>query len=1220
MAIERLLVLWDGDRAFVGAVGWRLSVCQGCGMTIERLLGLWDGDRASVGAVGWRSSVCRGCGTAIERLLVLYAESKARTMPGPPARNDAEPLMPLAGFTEDAIALHVARFSSQGAREDDELSLCTAASELSHATRSTSAVSCIETGHSASRMSERHITIENVQRAKKYGMVSLELQCTRSEAPAQLERAEHWIAGLLSCREYRVSVVSRRFVPEASRPRVEIGLCHQEKVAPKIKTWLIAHEFFDIKGHRLAFTDQTTRTKVIEKKDLKDGKIKVITVFCAHQIISNEEAEGRRFLNDLEIFEANTDTFYIESSLIKSFDAKGRVRMIESAQVQFIADGTVFITGQEVHRQRAWTSIKARIISMAIPQLRSGRSLKDADDIVQSSREAVLIAVQMNGLALRYAAWELRSDITIVLSAVGENCASFQYASSRLQSDRHCVIELTKINGLVLKYASHELRSDRDVVLSAIGQNVDAVQFAASSLKTDPDILLLVRSARIRKDVILEIVQEHGHALEHLSDSFRDDPVVVLAALLQNGSAIKHASPRLKTDWRLFVSKSDLLAMSREFILEVLEFDVDAILVAAPALKQDRDFVLQAVQRNGFALQHVESNFKRDVDVVRFALAQNKDIPFVLTFSSKKDEAGLRARKRAAKQKDDEEQDLKKFILQLVQADGMLLRYASSEVRSCREIVLSAVQSDGGALEFASEDLKCCPKLLSFASESLRANKAFMMEVVQRNGLALRLASKELRNSRSIVAAAVMENALALTCASHSLRVDHLFNLSLIHMNGLILEHIADELKQSADIMLAAVQNNSKAYLFVPDELKFSLEILPYTPAKLFHDYEFMIEAVKRNGLAIQFASNVLKRDQRIVTTAIKQNVGSAAHLSEKCAVLCAVKQDVLSLKYCKDTFRDDWEIAVAAVNQDIVAIQYISDHLQQDVLFYKLDATNIDNGTVFNSLHCPSKKYLKDLIMKALGQNGLYLKRCTPLVARDIELVKVAVQQNGLALQYASDELKRNQSVCWAAVKQNLHAMQHTKVSLTANIDLEATAAILAQIHVDGLLLSYCFCSKLHLHNREILLAALNQNPAATKFVPSIAWNDPDFLRSLPESLKSSFAVMRCAVKENGLALAHASEGLRNHLNIVLEAVNSNGLALQYASEAMRQSRIVVNSAILQDRHSLKFAAGSLQLEYLAKHGPTWLQYADSSLTKTVQLSKSSLEQDELSWAPSTT
>ena len=197
---------------------------------------------------------------------------------------------------------------------------------------------------------------------------------------------------------------------------------------------------------------------------------------------------------------------------------------------------------------------------------------------------------------------------------------------------------------------------------------------------------------------------------------------------------------------------------------------------------------------------------------------------------------------------------------------------------------------------------------------------------------------------------------------------------------------------------------------------------------------------------------------------------------------------------------------------------------------------------------------------------------------------------------------------------------MQHTKVSLTANIDLEATAAILAQILVDGLLLSYCFCSKLHLHNREILLAALNQNPAATKFVPSIAWNDPDFLRSLPESLKSSFAVMRCAVKENGLALAHASEGLRNHLNIVLEAVNSNGLALQYASEAMRQSRIVVNSAILQDRHSLKFAAGSLQLEYLAKHGPTWLQYADSSLTKTVQLSKSSLEQDELSWAPSTT
>lgn len=61
-------------------------------------------------------------------------------------------------------------------------------------------------------------------------------------------------------------------------------------------------------------------------------------------------------------------------------------------------------------------------------------------------------------------------------------------------------------------------------------------------------------------------------------------------------------------------------------------------------------------------------------------------------------------------------------------------------------------------------------------------------------------------------------------------------------------------------------------------------------------------------------------------------------------------------------------------------------------------------------------------------------------------------------------------------------------------------------------------------------------------------------------------------AVKQNGLALAYASERKRNNKATVLTAINQNWRAFQFASKGLKKDDEVVNSALLGAHSSKKF------------------------------------------------
>ena len=92
------------------------------------------------------------------------------------------------------------------------------------------------------------------------------------------------------------------------------------------------------------------------------------------------------------------------------------------------------------------------------------------------------------------------------------------------------------------------------------------------------------------------------------------------------------------------------------------------------------------------------------------------------------------------------------------------------------------------------------------------------------------------------------------------------------------------------------------------------LILLADAPEELTADWDFMTEAVSKNGLALHFASEEWRSDRDIVTTAVS-SYGSALRFaseelrSDRNLVMTAVSESWHALRYAPEELRSDSEI-----------------------------------------------------------------------------------------------------------------------------------------------------------------------------------------------------------------------------------------------------------------------------------------------------------------------
>jgi hypothetical protein len=185
---------------------------------------------------------------------------------------------------------------------------------------------------------------------------------------------------------------------------------------------------------------------------------------------------------------------------------------------------------------------------------------------------------------------------------------------------------------------------------------------------------------------------------------------------------------------------------------------------------------------------------------------------------------------------------------------------------------------------------------------------------------------------------------------------------------------------------------------------------LKFVPVAFKNDRAFVLEAVRLNGLSLQFAP-AFKNDPEIVVAATEQNAASLQNASPE-----------MQEKY-KTTVEEINQKALMVTSlfqsNDILSqmCKEAADELQKSILALAVSKQDVFSAdTLDRKVSTLSGEY--DEAIKLVQADGLNLQHLPLKMKANQEVVLAAVQQNGLALEHTTHALKNNPNVVLAASK----------------------------------------------------------------------------------------------------------------------------------------------------------------------------------------------------------
>ena len=410
------------------------------------------------------------------------------------------------------------------------------------------------------------------------------------------------------------------------------------------------------------------------------------------------------------------------------------------------------------------------IVFLIFLSLMCGCSPRSIPSNEAAERATVIQRVRNEGRALADVAPALQDDKEIVLEALEHDGLALEFASGRLRQDEEVVSAAVKQNGMALQFANEKMKCNGEIVERAIRNKPSSIQFvnefAAGFLLSQPggEALFQFTNESVQNNelLVMMVCKKNGELLQHASNALRDNAEVVLTAVNDTFKAFQYASDRLREDENTIIDAAII-------DIRILEYVDEEVIHRSPILS------------------YLNNKRLRSQSIYWYREA------FLETFT------GCCFTRNRGNGEDE--------LLDHLRHNGLILQYASAELRNDREIVGAAVIQNGRALEHASAEL--------------RNDREIVSEAVRQNGLALQYASAALRNDREIVSEAVRQNGLAL---AYSRVVGHAYKeiaLEAVKQNGLAAEYLVNfgEGGDMKEIMLASITQNGLALKFYIDRV-----------------------------------------------------------------------------------------------------------------------------------------------------------------------------------------------------------------------------------------------------------------------------------------------------------------------------------------------------------------------------------------------------------------
>jgi len=389
-------------------------------------------------------------------------------------------------------------------------------------------------------------------------------------------------------------------------------------------------------------------------------------------------------------------------------------------------------------------------------------------------------------------------------------------------------------------------------------------------------------------------------------------------------------------------------------------------------------------------------------------------------------------------------------------------------------------------------------------------------------------------------------------------------------------------------------------------EFNYSLTNTQQTIQTLLLIQEAFINTLKIYPHTSNISEKISHIAQRIIVCKVR------ADSDNRALVLEFVKQYGKALQFASDNLKNDEKIVRAALEQDDETLQFASINLKSSKNF--ILSLMKTHPRAFISASDALKKEYKALfeIIRRISDDKQRVIACDVLADPDNKaLVLKSVKQYGKTLQLASDNLKDDKEIVFAALNQlNLlpNGSQISSFSTTQNLFLTAmqqnyqilrfapnhikdipalqiidkiladeirAAALEAFIHPEDEALAL---QAVTIHDN--LIAVLSDTLKENKRIVFTCFMSK---RYLPENARlSDFEttedMLLFAIKEWVGPFLYMSDRIQNNKEIILSLMNNNGHVLECIPERFKEDEEVVLAAMRQAKEILQYASKKLQ------------------------------------------
>jgi len=347
----------------------------------------------------------------------------------------------------------------------------------------------------------------------------------------------------------------------------------------------------------------------------------------------------------------------------------------------------------------------------------------------------------------------------------------------------------------------------------------------------------------------------------------------------------------------------------------------------------------------------------------------------------------------------------------------------------------------------------------------------------------------------------------------------------LVNNNKKIYTNLYDiyELKFKNDIILDDMNiiflpYDKKDVEYIKNNCKnFLLNTIDFPNDNLRNDKLFVLMAVNHSGLYYEKISNELKYDKKIIFNAALSDSYRFRCLdyipleykNDKEFIKFYINMNGSNIRFASVKLIDDEEIVNLAINNDYgFVLQYLNDTYKDNKEFVKKVLNKYPKCFNYISKRLQNDKEIIMLCIKKLNELNEYdnynniLKLTNYVNRNDKEIVLPLVSMNGEHIKYVSNNLALDKEVVFAAIKNNP--------------------------------LAYHFIDESFFNDKEFILLCLNSNGYDEE-------NYEKFLKILSNEFKDDKDIVIACIKKCCKNIIYCSKRLRNDKEIVLTAINNS-------------------------------------------------------------------------------